>query len=77
MSAKYPCPYCGRDTGIFDSRQKGQIRERKRYCKGGHTFVTWEVLKDERGTERHDGGVSGGEGGGCQVPELPKLDADD
>ena len=44
---KFPCPYCGGPSAVYDSRQHGEMRKRRRICAKCHTFETWEMVANE------------------------------
>lgn len=46
-TTKFPCPFCGKPTLVYDSRQMKDVRWRRRVCGDGHTFTTWEKAEKE------------------------------
>ena len=43
-----PCPKCGKDTQIRDSRMAEHGVKRRRVCPNGHKFTTLEVMADTK-----------------------------
>lgn len=41
------CPKCGQSTAVGDSRPHGKAIKRRRYCKCGFRFTTFELAIDE------------------------------
>lgn len=41
------CPRCGQSTAVGDSRPHGNAIKRRRYCKCGYRFTTFEIMTDE------------------------------
>lgn len=41
------CPRCGQSTAVGDSRPHGNAIKRRRYCKCGFRFTTFEIMTDE------------------------------
>ncbi len=42
-SKSFPCPHCGGNTAVGDSRPSHNGIRRRRYCKCGHRLTTYEV----------------------------------
>lgn len=50
MSITMPCPVCStRETCVVDSRPHPQAVRRRRECKNGHRFRTYERVGDDEG----------------------------
>ncbi len=46
-SKSFPCPHCGGNTAVGDSRPSHNGIRRRRYCKCGHRFTSYEVISEE------------------------------
>lgn len=57
----FPCPDCGKPTGVIDSRARcdsnGPMIARRRKCPNGHRFTTYELTattkRGRRGKRAH------------------------
>ncbi len=46
-SKSFPCPHCGGNTAVGDSRPSHNGIRRRRYCKCGHRFTSYETVAEE------------------------------
>ncbi len=46
-SKSFPCPHCGGNTAVGDSRPSHNGIRRRRYCKCGHRFTSYETAYEE------------------------------